>query len=307
MHQIITHSFIFKSFGSGKCGCNLSHGYRSQSCKVNYLTSQNPLKCHCPCLEPEHESLSQMSNVELGGHRRSVAGSDMSGDGSVCFSDADDGSCYSHFYSTNGGSYDDYSFSCVSDPEVGGAPDSRRVSSVSDCSVVVEIESGVPEIKVHLAKIERDCRICHLGLESDSHECGVPIELGCSCKDDLAAAHKNCAEAWFKIKGNRTCEICHSIAQNVYSTTEEMKENSADSNNANAASTVSTPAPGPSTETQRSLQEAAPFNNTEIAQAPDLFVFNAAADVWDISVYIYLILGTSMLSSAKRKRTHYEL
>ena len=137
-------------------------------------------------------------------HSRSVAGSDISAaDGSVCFSDADDNSCYSHFYSTNGGSYDDYSFACVSDPEVGGVLDSsRRASSGSDCSVEVEIESGVPEIKVHLAKVERDCRICHLGLESDNHEAGVPIELGCSCKDDLAAAHKHCAEAWFKIKGN---------------------------------------------------------------------------------------------------------
>lgn len=152
----------------------------------------------------------QMSHVDLEQgshhhhHNRSVTGSDIS----LCFSDADDGSCYSHFYSTNGGSYDDYSFSCcVSDPEAAGrgdvGDDSGRASSATDCSVEVEIESGVPEIKVHLAKVERDCRICHLGLESDSQESGVPIELGCSCKDDLAAAHKNCAEAWFKIKGNR--------------------------------------------------------------------------------------------------------
>lgn len=149
----------------------------------------------------------QMSHVDLeqGHHRRSVVGSEVSvAEGSVCFSDADDGSCYSHFYSTNGGSYDDYSFDCVSDPEVEGVLDSGRASSVTDCSVEVEIVSGVPEIKVHLAnKLERDCRICHMDLESDSHESGVPIELGCSCKEDLAAAHKHCAEAWFKIKGNR--------------------------------------------------------------------------------------------------------
>ncbi|CAJ1949152.1 unnamed protein product [Sphenostylis stenocarpa] len=143
----------------------------------------------------------QMCHVDLeqGSHQRSVSGSDMS----MCFSDADNGSCYSHFYSTNGDPYDDYTFSCVSDAEDGGAADSRRTSSVTDCSVELEIEGGVSEIKVHLAKVERDCRICHLGLESDSQESGVPIELGCSCKDDLGAAHKNCAEAWFKIKGNR--------------------------------------------------------------------------------------------------------
>lgn len=153
----------------------------------------------------------EMTHVDLeqGNHPSSiVVGSDVSGEGSLCFSDADDGtSSYSRFYSTNGGSYDDYSFSCVSDPELGGGvhdDDSGRVSSVTDCSVEVEIRIGVPEIKVHLSKVEKDCRICHMGLESESHESGPPIELGCSCKDDLAAAHKNCAETWFKIKGNRS-------------------------------------------------------------------------------------------------------
>ncbi|CAK8541808.1 unnamed protein product [Lathyrus sativus] len=186
-------------------------------------------------------------------HPSSVVGSDVSGEGSLCFSDADDGSSYSRFYSTNGGSYDDYSFACVSDdPELGGGGgggvhDSARVSSVTDCSV--EIRIGVPEIKVHLAKVEKDCRICHMGLESESHESGPPIELGCSCKEDLAAAHKNCAEAWFKIKGNRTCEICHSVARNVYSANEDSTEHVIDSTNTTASSTLSTAAPTP--ETQR--------------------------------------------------------
>lgn len=79
----------------------------------------------------------------------------------------------------------------------------ERRSSVSECSVEVDLERGVPEVKVHLAKVERDCRICQLTLDAANHESGIPIELGCSCKDDLAAAHKHCAEAWFKIKGNK--------------------------------------------------------------------------------------------------------
>lgn len=79
----------------------------------------------------------------------------------------------------------------------------ERRSSVSECSVEVDLECGVPEVKLHLAKVERDCRICHLTLDTTNHESGIPIELGCSCKDDLAAAHKHCAEAWFKIKGNK--------------------------------------------------------------------------------------------------------
>ncbi|XP_076889418.1 uncharacterized protein LOC143540163 [Bidens hawaiensis] len=63
----------------------------------------------------------------------------------------------------------------------------------------------------------KNCRICYLSWDANIEESenGIPIELGCCCKDDLAAAHKHCAEAWFKIKGNRTCEICGSIAQNI--------------------------------------------------------------------------------------------
>ncbi|KAB5519940.1 hypothetical protein DKX38_024259 [Salix brachista] len=191
-------------------------------------------------------SVHDMSHIDLekGTHRHSVAGSDVS-----CFSDAEDGSCYSQFYSTTGGSYDDYSFDCDSDAEGinNVVLDSRRVSSVSDCSVEVGIENGVPEIKVHLSKVERDCRICHLGLENNSHESGVPIELGCSCKDDLAAAHKQCAEAWFKIKGNKTCEICRSTARNVVLASDiESIEHSNGSNNVmvnTAVAAVSTSIP----------------------------------------------------------------
>lgn len=82
--------------------------------------------------------------------------------------------------------------------------DERRESNVSECSVeIVDLESGVDESKLHLARIVKDCRICHLSMDATNQDSGIPIELGCSCKDDLAASHKQCAEAWFKIKGNR--------------------------------------------------------------------------------------------------------
>ncbi|KAK6943054.1 Zinc finger, RING-CH-type [Dillenia turbinata] len=194
------------------------------------------------------------------GHRRS---SDGSGDGSLCFSDSDEGSSYSQFYSTFGGSYDEYRFACVSDPEIGGVSDSRRISSASDCSIEVVNDGEITEIKVHLAKVEKDCRICHLSLDSVNHEAGIPIELGCSCKDDLAAAHRQCAEAWFKIKGNKfqglkmledcfcgsltfadeyfwTCEICNTTARNILGPTEvELIEVPNEANTAAATSAVS--------------------------------------------------------------------
>ncbi|KAL1803949.1 hypothetical protein ACET3Z_032596 [Daucus carota] len=81
--------------------------------------------------------------------------------------------------------------------------DSRRVS----CSVVEPDYCWIDDNRVVQVNVqsERDCRICQLSVEMDAahQENGIAIELGCSCKDDLAAAHKHCAEAWFKIKGNK--------------------------------------------------------------------------------------------------------
>nr|AFK39332.1 unknown [Lotus japonicus] len=71
------------------------------------------------------------------------------------------------------------------------------------------------------------CRICHLASEQPLEATaagGAPnsvgngtglIVLGCACKDELGIAHSHCAEAWFKIKGNRVCEICGQTAKNV--------------------------------------------------------------------------------------------
>ncbi|KAI8014047.1 hypothetical protein LOK49_LG05G01373 [Camellia lanceoleosa] len=146
--------------------------------------------------------------------RTSVAGITETGtdDGSLCFSDteSDDQSWRS---TVAGGSFSE--IECVSDPH------SHRESSGSDClSREVDLESGDLELKVHLAKEQRDCRICHLNLVGGGggggdRESQVAIELGCSCKGDLAAAHKHCAETWFKIRGNTTCEICGATALNV--------------------------------------------------------------------------------------------
>ncbi|XP_057483807.1 uncharacterized protein LOC130770370 [Actinidia eriantha] len=94
-------------------------------------------------------------------------------------------------------------------------PNSHGESSESNFSSEdVDLESGELELKLHLSKEERECRICHLNLVGDE-ESGVAIELGCDCKGDLAAAHKQCAETWFKIRGNIACEICGATVLNV--------------------------------------------------------------------------------------------
>lgn len=108
---------------------------------------------------------SDLERGTIGDRRLSFAESDVT----ECFTDGeDDVSC---FYSNTFESYDYESDEC-----------SR--SHVS--SVVSKSE-------------ERVCRICQL--EVGSYGQGL-IELGCSCKEDLAFAHRQCAETWFKLKGD---------------------------------------------------------------------------------------------------------
>ncbi|KAA8543801.1 hypothetical protein F0562_022022 [Nyssa sinensis] len=178
------------------------------------------------------------TDVESGGRRRrrpSVAGSsEANTDGSRCFSDSDDQSWHSPLDSTAGGSFDECRFLEIEGISV---PRSHKEASVSDhLSYDVDLESGDLELKVHSAKDERDCRICHLNLVGDAgnQEIGIAIELGCSCKGDLGAAHKQCAETWFRIKGNTTCEICGATALNVVGE---------QTNEANSTSATATAAP----------------------------------------------------------------
>jgi hypothetical protein len=49
---------------------------------------------------------------------------------------------------------------------------------------------------------EGQCRVCHLVFDVELGT-SETIDIGCHCKHDLGIAHRNCAEAWFKIKGNR--------------------------------------------------------------------------------------------------------
>ncbi|KAK1354632.1 RING-CH-type domain-containing protein [Heracleum sosnowskyi] len=99
-----------------------------------------------------------------------------------------------------------------SDSEIEQVSRSRKESSVVATDCVVNIDNGVDEARISVGTTERECRICMLSLDSES---GIGIELGCSCKDGMEAAHQHCAETWFRSKGNNICEICNSIAQNV--------------------------------------------------------------------------------------------
>ncbi|KAJ1285249.1 hypothetical protein BS78_03G265600 [Paspalum vaginatum] len=100
-------------------------------------------------------------------------------------------------------------------PTAAGASPPIPATAVPADAVVIDVE-GAPQPADQAPGV--GCRICHLGPE-DGGSAAAPasevIRLGCGCKDELGAAHRQCAEAWFRIKGDRRCEICGSDAKNI--------------------------------------------------------------------------------------------
>jgi hypothetical protein len=160
----------------------------------------------------------EAGDIEFGEWRRGDEFVDDDED-SQYFTDAEDRSWPSHSRHESA-AYEDCISRCASarssscgggggdsdeDIEAAGGEHCRKSSCVSEGSLDdVDLEAGLAEIiKGSPEKAERNCRICHLGLESGAADSGVGITLGCSCKGDLSYSHKQCAETWFKIRGNK--------------------------------------------------------------------------------------------------------
>ncbi|KAK4840810.1 hypothetical protein QYF36_018744 [Acer negundo] len=76
----------------------------------------------------------------------------------------------------------------------------------------VQRESGF----VEFISPDGEVFICNTDLEIGAyHNQDALIELGCSCKNDLALVHYACALKWFVNHGSTVCEICGDLAKNI--------------------------------------------------------------------------------------------
>ncbi|PON61824.1 Zinc finger, RING-CH-type [Parasponia andersonii] len=81
----------------------------------------------------------------------------------------------------------------------------------------VSIKKNVRESHfMELISPDGEVLICNADVEMGSCDYqDTLIELGCSCKNDLALVHYACALKWFVNHGSTVCEICGHVAKNI--------------------------------------------------------------------------------------------
>ncbi|XP_026660953.1 uncharacterized protein LOC103708403 isoform X2 [Phoenix dactylifera] len=84
-------------------------------------------------------------------------------------------------------------------------------TSAAMSDVITAIDCEIGDDGEDIPEEEAVCRICMIELCEGSDT----LKLECNCKGDLALAHQECAMKWFRIKGNRNCEVCKQEVQNL--------------------------------------------------------------------------------------------
>ncbi|KAG0497470.1 hypothetical protein HPP92_002161 [Vanilla planifolia] len=93
----------------------------------------------------------------------------------------------------------------LSMPHLNSLPHGILALENTICSLtVVDEGEDIPEE-------EAVCRICFVALREGADA----FKLECSCKGELALAHRECAIKWFSIKGNKNCDVCKQEVQNL--------------------------------------------------------------------------------------------
>ncbi|XP_055806221.1 uncharacterized protein LOC129874866 [Solanum dulcamara] len=105
------------------------------------------------------------------------------------------------------------------DSGIGGDEAKVKDLKQESFSSVIDVKYDIGDEKLEenliVEDFEKMCRICHLDTFESGKKIVDLIEIGCGCKGELGFVHSHCAETWFKVKGNRLCEICREIAKNV--------------------------------------------------------------------------------------------
>lgn len=61
-------------------------------------------------------------------------------------------------------------------------------------------------------------------MDALTEEYGETLKMECSCRGELALAHKECAVKWFGIKGDRMCDVCGQEVSNIPVTVVRLPE-----------------------------------------------------------------------------------
>lgn len=102
-------------------------------------------------------------------------------------------------------------------PRIHRLQPSRENESVNHAiSTLLDAEKGKGDTKEDVEEaIPEDEAVCRICMDSLTEDYGETLKMECLCLGEMALAHKECAFKWFGIKGDRVCDVCGSVVNNI--------------------------------------------------------------------------------------------